>query len=328
MRGIPAAWTCVSRVRKKNLVQHGFSRTRGDDRSLAELARRQHGVVGRVQLLEAGWSKEEINWRIRSGRLHRVHAGVYLVGHQLITREGRWMAAVLASGPDAVLSHHSAAALWMIRPNSRTRIDVTVPHRSRSSELIRRHVSEVPEDERAVKQGIPVTSVPRTILDLAATEPLDAVENLLREMEYRELWDRLSLPHLVERYPGRRGVRKVRAALERLREDPPGRRRSKLEERFAPFLRRHHLPLPRFNDWIVLGDKRFQVDCHWPGTGQIIELDGWEGHRTRSAFREDRARDRALRVAGYSVTRLTWNQLDDEPEAVAADLRALLGVDR
>jgi len=234
------------------------------------------------------------------------------------------MAAVLASGPDAILSHWSAAALWKIRPNQRTRIDVTVPHRSRSSDLIRRHVSEIPLDERGVKKGIPVTSVPRTIFDLAATEDADVIQNLLREAEFLELWDRLSLWDLVERYPGRRGVGKMRAALERLKSEPPGRKRSKLEECFAPFLRRHHLPLPRFNDWIVLGSKRYQVDCHWPGTGQIVELDGWQGHRTRPAFREDRARDRALRVAGYSVTRLTWSQLDDEPEAIAADLRALL----
>lgn len=116
----------------------------------------------------------------------------------------------------------------------------------------------------------------------------------------------------------------MRTALERLEEEPPGPRRSPLEERFAPFLRTHRLPLPRFNDWILAGDKRYQVDCHWPGTGQIVELDGWEGHKTKSAFREDRARARRLHVAGYSVTRLTWNQLDDEPEAIAADLRALL----
>jgi very-short-patch-repair endonuclease len=154
------------------------------------------------------------------------------------------------------------------------------------------------------------------------------VENLLREMEFRELWGRVSLRDLIERYPGRRGVRKARLALERLEEEPSGRRRSPLEERFAPFLRRHRLPLPRFNDWIVLGEKRYQVDCHWPGTSQIVELDGWEGHRTRTAFREDRARDRALRVAGYSVTRLTWAQLNDEPEEVSADLRVLLGVGR
>ncbi|HET8815326.1 MAG TPA: DUF559 domain-containing protein [Solirubrobacterales bacterium] len=169
-----------------------------------------------------------------------------------------------------------------------------------------------------------MTTVPRTIFDLAAIEPTEVVENLLREMEFRELRDSLSLWDLVGRYPGKRGVRKVRMALERLKDEPAGRRRSPLEERFAPFLRRHRLPLPRFNDWILVGNKNFQVDCHWPGTNQIVELDGWEGHRTRTAFREDRARDRALSVAGSSVTRLTWNQLDDEPEAVAADLRALL----
>jgi len=235
------------------------------------------------------------------------------------------MAAVLASGPEAVLSHWSAAALWMIQPNSRSIIDVTTPHKSRTWEGIRRHHKALPADERTVEEGIPGTTVPRTIFDLAATASVDAVKGLLKESEFLQLSDRLSLPDLVERYPGRRGVRRVREVLEGIKDEPPGRKRSPLEERFAPFLRRHRLPLPRFNDWILLGDQRFQVDCHWPGTGQIVELDGWEGHRTRTAFREDRARDRRLRVAGYAVVRLTWNQLDDEPEAVAADLRALLG---
>ena len=234
------------------------------------------------------------------------------------------MAAVLASGPDAVLSHWSAAALWMIRPNSRSAIEVTSPRKSRSWDGIRRHHKALPADEITVEEGIPVTTVPRTIFDLAATEPEDTIRSMLREAEYRRLYDRLSLRDLVDRYPKRRGVRKVRAALERLKDEPAGRKRSPLEERFAPFLRRHRLPLPRFNDWILVGGKRYQVDCHWPGTHEIVELDGWEGHRTRTAFREDRTRDRILRVAGYSVTRITWNQLDDEPTAIAADLRALL----
>jgi hypothetical protein len=235
------------------------------------------------------------------------------------------MAAVLASGPEAALSHWSAAALWMIRPNSRSVIDVTIPHRSRSSKGIKRHVSRVPADERTIKEGVPVTSVPRTTFDLAATEDVDTVVAMLREAEYRELWDRLSLWDLLERYPGKRGSRKVRAALERIKEEPSGRKRSKLEERFSPFLRQWHLPLPRYNDWIVLpGGRRYQVDCHWPATNQIVELDGWQGHKGRVAFREDRARDRRLKVAGYSVTHLTWNQLDDEPAAIAADLRTLL----
>ena len=138
-----------------------------------------------------------------------------------------------------------------------------------------------------------MTTVPRTIFDLAATEPLDVVKALLREAEFRELHDRLSLWDLVERYPGRRGIRKVKAALEALKDEPLDERKSRFEERFAPFLRRHRLPRARFNHWILLGDKRFQVDCLWPGQRQIVELDGWEGHKTRTAFREDRARDRA-----------------------------------
>jgi very-short-patch-repair endonuclease len=309
----------------KNLVEQGNSRTRGDDLALARLARRQYGVAARWQLLSAGWSKEEIDWRIRTGRLHPLHAGVYAVGHRLIPKQGWMMAAILASEPEAVLSHRSAAALWELRGYSEGAVQVTMPRKSTSSKQIRRHFSLVPDDERTVHEGIPVTSAARTVLDLAATESMDAVEAMLREVEFRRRWGPLSLWDLVERYPGKRGVRKVRVALERVKEEPEGHRRSRLEERFAPFLRRFHLPQPRFNDWILLGSKRYQVDCHWPGTNQIVELDGWEGHSTRSAFRSDRGRDRRLRVAGYSVTRLTWNQLDDEPELIAADLRALLG---
>ncbi len=201
---------------------------------------------------------------------------------------------------------------------------MTVPHRSRSWATIRRHVVTLPADEQTVADGIPVTTVPRTILDLAGTTSIDRVESLIRQAEYLRLNDRLSLLDLVERYPGRRGVRRVRMALERIEALPAGRTRSRLEERFLPFLRRHRLPRPRLNDWIMVGEKRYQVDCHWIGTGQIVELDSWEGHGTRTAFREDRARDRVLRTAGYSVTRISWAQLDDEPEAVASDLRKLL----
>jgi very-short-patch-repair endonuclease len=224
-----------------------------------------------------------------------------------------------------LLSHHTAAALWGLHGYSGGAIHVTVPRKSTSSKRIRRHFSHVPPDERSVEEGIPVTSVHRTIFDLAGTASADDVVAMIREAEYLNRYDRLSLWDLLERYPAKRGSRKVRAALQRLGEQPPGRKRKGLEERFAPFLRRHRLPLPRFNDWIFLGDKRYCVDCHWPGANQIVELDGWQGHSTRSAFRSDRERDRRLRVAGYSVIRLTWAQLDDEPAQVAADLRVLLG---
>jgi very-short-patch-repair endonuclease len=311
----------------KTRTEAGFLRTRGDDSPISGLAGRQHGVVARRQLLEDGWSEDELDWRLRTGRLNRIQAGVYSLGpRQLLSRHGRWTAAVLAGGPGTVLSHWSAAALWKIRPNGRSRVDVTVAHRSRSSKAVHRHISEVPADERAVHEGIPVSSVHRTIFDLAAAASIDDVAAMIKEAEYLNRWDRLSLPDLLERYPGKRGSRKVRVALDRLMEEPPGRKRSRLEERFAPFLRRHRLPMPRFNDWIPLGPKRYQVDCHWPHLRLIVELDGWEGHSTRSAFQDDRARDRALHAAGFTVIHLTWNQMDDEPEEVAADLRALLAV--
>jgi len=238
------------------------------------------------------------------------------------------MAAVLASGPEARLSHHTAAALWGIRGYSGGVIRVTIPRKSTSTKRIHRHFSLVPEDERAVEEGIPVTSVHRTIFDLAAHVDSDEVVAMIKEAEYLNRWDRLSLPDLLERYPGKRGSRHLRFALERLEEEPAGRKRSRLEERFAPFLRRHRLPLPRFNAWILLGPKRYQVDCHWPHLRLIVEFDGWEGHSSRSAFQDDRARDRALKVAGFSVVHLTWSQLDVEPEEVASDLRQLLVGDR
>jgi len=310
----------------KTGAEHPFSRTRGDDQPISELARGQYGVVGRWQLMERGWTEGEIKWRIRTGRLHRLHAGVYAVGHNLIPKQGRWMAAVLASGSDTLLSHQTAAALWGLRGYSGGAIHVTLPRKSTPSKGIRRHFSLVPDDERTEQEGIPVTSVHRTILDLAVTASVDEVTAMIKEAEYRNFWDRLSLWDLLERYPKKRGSRNLRLVLGRITEEPTGRKRSPLEERFAAFLRRHHLPQARFNDWILLGSKRYRVDCHWPGTRQIVELDGWEGHGTRTAFREDRARDRALRVAGYSVTRLTWNQLDDEPEVIASDLRALFEI--
>lgn len=297
------------------------------DLFVAKLAERQHGVVARWQLLEHGLAEDAVDYRLAVGRLHVVFHGVYAVGHRVLTSQGRWMAAVLSSGPGAVLSYHSAAALWGIRDSGSGPVHVTVPHKSTSSKLIRRHRSALPEDETTVHRGIPVTIVPRTVLDLSAGSSIDRVENAIRQVEYRQLYDRLSLVDMVDRYPGRRGVRRLRAALARMERLPVGRVRSPLEERFLPFLRRHGLPRPRLNDWIIVGEKRFQVDCHWPGTGLVVELDSWEAHGTRSAFREDRARDRILRVAGYEVTRISSAQLDDEPEAIASDIERLLAVE-
>jgi very-short-patch-repair endonuclease len=255
-----------------------------------------------------------------------MHPGVYSVGHRVVSREARWMAAVLACGDGAVLSHRSAAALWGIRPVRRGPAEVTSARKSRSRDGIRRHFAVLPADEVTIERGIPVTSVPRTLFDLAATTTVDEVEHGLRESEYLRLHDRLSLSHLLERYPGRPGSPVVRQCIAR-RAEAPGRARSWLEEKFLPFLRRNGLPLPQLNSWIEVGGKSMQVDCFWPATKTIVELDGFAGHGTRIAFREDRARDRALRAAGYGVTRIALEQLDDESEEIAADLRTLLTLD-
>lgn len=234
------------------------------------------------------------------------------------------MAAVLAMGDGAVLSYRSAAALWGLRGYSGP-IDVTLASKSRHVPEIRRHSSRVlPPDEITVEDGIPVTSVPRTIFDCAAAGDLDLVENLIRQAERRERYDLLSLAQLLDRYPRRRGCRTVRRALKRIEESPAGATESPLEEKFLGFLRLYGLPIPRLNEWIDLGGRRYRVDCRWPGTREIVELDGWEAHGTRHAFRQDRERDRRLRVAGYGLTRLTWSQLEHEPAAIAADLRKLL----
>ena len=327
-----------------------FSQTREVDLGIAALATRQHGVVGRWQLLGLGLGEDGINTRQRAGRLNRLHAGVYAVGHRRVSSLGWYMAAVLASGPAAaggmstlgaqswaddatarrslppplaVLSHRSAAGLWGIRRPTDGPVHVTVRHKSRSSRRIKRHLASLPSDEITAHEGIPVTTIPRTIFDLAAAASPEEVEFAVREAEYRRLFDSLSLHDLLVRYPGRRGARRLRIALAHLAEKPSGRPASPLEEVFVPFLNRHRLPRPQLNAWIEAGGKRHRVDCLWPNR-QIVELDGWDGHGTRSAFRSDRARDRRLTAAGYRVTRLTWAQLEDEPEPVAADLRALV----
>jgi predicted transcriptional regulator of viral defense system len=213
----------------------GLEQTRALDARIGELAKRQHGVVARRQLLARGVGEEAIEVRLRTGRLHRLHRGVYAVGHRVLSREARWMAAVLAGGPGAVLSHRSAAALWGIRDPGSHAIEVTTPRKSRSRGTIHRHFTVLPADEMTTECGIPVTTVPRTLFDLAATSSADVVEHALRQSEYLRLHDRLSLPDLLDRYPGRRGSSTVKECLRRRAELPAGRARSWLELEFLPF---------------------------------------------------------------------------------------------
>lgn len=303
----------------------GRAQLRGADAAIGEVAGRQHGVVARAQLVALGLGRGSIDKRVALGRLLTLYPGVYAVGHRALTRHSRFMAAVLSCGPDAVLSHRSAAVLWRIRDDWGGAIEVTTRQKAHSRGPIRRHSSRLPADELTVEDGIPVTTVPRTVLDLAAVSPPEAVEAALRQAEYLRLSDPLSLPDLLARHPGRRGARAVRTALER-RGETAGRTRSRFEERFVAFLDRQDLPRPQFNAPLAAAGRDYVVDCLWPGARLIAELDGWEAHGIRSAFREDRARDRRLAVAGYRTTRITWDQLDDEAAVLAADLRDLLNI--
>jgi very-short-patch-repair endonuclease len=292
------------------------------DRRLAELARRQYGVVDRRQLGELGVGPKGVAERVRTGRLHRVHRGVYAVGHSQLRREAHWLAAVLAFGPGAVLSHRSAAALWELRSSAASAIDVTVPSQSgrRSRRGIRVHRSgRLTWSEVTVCDGIPVTTVARTLLDLADVLSAQALKRAIDEAEYRRLLDMASVIAVAEANPGRRGSHVLALAL-----DPPEPTRSELEQHFLSFCRRHRLPSPA----VATRIEGFEVDFSWPEAELIVETDGLAAHRTRRAMESDRHRDRRLLLAGYRTVRLTDRALGEEPDVVAADLRALLCSDQ
>jgi hypothetical protein len=224
------------------------------------------------------------------------------------------MAAVLAAGPDAVLSHRSAAALWGIL--SSERVEVTVPRVLRGPPGVTAHRSLLPADETTKLEGIRVTTVPRTLLDLASVVSPTHLERALNEAEVLRLTDPLSLADLVERHPHRHGIRVVRSVLGEARVVT----RSELEVRFRRFLRTSGVPAPALNVRL----EGIECDCVWHAQRLVVELDGRAAHDTAAAFERDRARDRMLYVAGWSVVRITWRQLRNEPERITADLKKLL----
>jgi very-short-patch-repair endonuclease len=290
------------------------------DGAIAELAERQYGVVTRRQLHELGFGRGAIELALARGRLHRVHAGVYAVGHTRLSVAGRRMAGVLAGGPGAVLSHATAAAHWGILPSAATVIDVMTPLNRRSRPGLRFHRSRLPPDEVTVHEGIPVTSITRTLFDLAAVVSLGQLGRAVREAEARRLWDRLSLRDLLARHLRSPGA----AAIRTLADADAYVTRSEFEERLWALLDAAALQRPLANVTVHLGERFIEVDFAWPHQRVVVELDGHATHGTRASFEEDRARDRALAAAGWRVIRLTWRQLRDEPEAVLRDLRAAL----
>jgi Protein of unknown function (DUF559)/Transcriptional regulator, AbiEi antitoxin len=291
------------------------------DRRLADLAARQHGVLSRAQLCALGVSGSAISRRVEAGRLHRVHRCVYAVGHPALGRDGRWMAAVLACGPRAVLSHAAAGALWQIRASDAELVDVTVAGsgRPRHAGLRIHRARTLRPDEVAIRRGIPVTSPARTILDLAPMLSERALERLLDRAELERVTDVRALDAIVRAKSGHRGCGPLRRVLA---EHTPGTTvtRSPLEERMLALCRAHGLPRPLVNH-DVAGK---EVDFVFAEARLLVEADSWRYHRSREAFERDRERDALFARAGYRVLRFTDRQMKREPATVAATIAALL----
>lgn len=280
---------------------------------VARLASEQHGTVSREQLLDAGVDRDWIKRAVRAGRLLPLHRGVYAVGHLALTPESHLMAALLACGPRAVLSHRSAAIEWtMLRPEPDAVIDVTITegHR-RPRPGIRLHHAPLAPDERGRRQNLAITGPLRTLLDLAAAED----RHLARAAEQAEL-GRLVSRAAIEGTRGP-GSARLKAAIG---DTAPTLTRSGAERRLLMLILKARLPRPETNVK-VNGD---EVDALWRPQRLIAEFDSWEFHRTKQAFERDRRRDAEHLAAGYRTLRLTWRQLTREPAAVAAQLGAAL----
>ena len=229
------------------------------------------------------------------------------------------MAAVLACGEGAVLSHRTAAAQWGLRRSSGARIDVTVSRTGRRLSGITIHrTRHLPPHHVTSLDGIPVTSVARTLLDLSAVVRPAELERAIEEAERLRIFDLTALNEVIEAGRGRHGRSTLMAAVQEATAPEPTR--EELEARFRTLCRAHGIPLPAVNTWV----EGFEVDACWQHERLIVELDGWEFHRTRAAFERDRRRDAVLQLAGYRVLRVSWRRLQDEPAEVANTVHTLL----
>jgi predicted transcriptional regulator of viral defense system len=293
----------------------------GDDEAIARLAANQQGRVARRQLIALGITHQTIVVRRRRGTLREVHRGVYAVGHAAPTREADWQAAVLATGPGCALSHLSAAELWRLIPYREGHVHVTVNAKRRRQSGIVAHRAGLHGDEVTAHNGIPVTTVPRTLLDLATYLGSTGLRRAIRQCEYLSLASLHEVGELLARYPNRRGRARLRRALEGV-QAAPGYTRSVLEEEFLSLVEEVGLPAPELNGVLVLAGKQIEVDCLWRTQRLAVELDGGQAHKTEFAFEEDRRRDRALIAAGFTPMRVTWTSLRSERSSLGRDLHA------
>ena len=291
------------------------------DAVIAEHAARQHGVVSRRQLVDAGLGRGALEHRLRIGWLHRMHRGVFAVGHPPLTREARWMGAVLACGEGAGLSHACATALWEMRPYAGSWVDVTIPTRDgrKPRDRIRLHRSSTfTTSDITSHRGIAVTTVPRTLLDVAAISTPPSLARTVERSEVLKLFDLRAIEQTLARHPHHPGAARLMRALELYRDDELTR--SELEVVFLALCDAHGIPRPLVNR--IVEDK--EVDFHWPEQRLVVETDGRGTHLTRAAFERDRARDARLVALGYRVLRFTELQVRLGEATVAATLRAVL----
>jgi len=290
------------------------------DRTIGGLAAAQYGLVTRAQLDNVGLGRGAIALRVRHGRLHRVHRGVYLVGHASSLSLARELAAVLAYGPTAVLSHRSAAWLWSLLPVRPEVVEVIVAGRERRPRVgVRPHLTRVLDArERTTKHGVPVTTPARTLLDLAAAASRRDLERAFEEALLRRLVEARALRCLIARRAPRQGTRRLRELLDQLAE--PALTRSEAERRLLELVRAGGLPAPRTNARL----HGLEVDMHWPRHRLVLEVDGFAYHSSPGAFERDRRRDAELAAAGVTVVRVTWRQIVTEPKALLARLAQAL----
>ena len=278
------------------------------DLAVQRLASKQHGVVSQTQLVALGLTPQAIYRRRLRGNLVALHRGVYAVGHIALTVRSRELAAVLACGPEAMLSHRSAAALWGLRRTSSPRIEVTAPRGRKPRDGIVVHRSRVlAEEDRALVDTIPITSVARTLVDLADMLQSSSLGNAVNEAELLGLFDLGTLERTLERVAPRRGRGRLARVLQDYRPQPQFTR-SAGERRLLRVCRDHGLPCPKANMWVA----GHEIDLYWPDARLAVELDGRAVHGTTRAFQDDRRRDRALAACGIQVARVTERDLDDE----------------
>jgi hypothetical protein len=295
------------------------NKERPDRHRLAEIATRQHGVVSIRQLEHLNFGRSTVTDELTAGRLHRLHRGVYAVGHERLSWHGHCLAAVLANSP-AVASHYSAAWLWGLLRNRPTgEFHVTGPNRRhRKAEFVVHH-AQLTSADRGLVEGIPVTSLARTQLDLAARCSRGQVEASLKRAEENDQLDLRALEAVLAGCGNHPGRGTLSAAIDIYRPDPTVTR-SSLERSFRALAKRAGLPAPAMN--FVVGG--YELDAYWADERFAVELDLFETHGTRAAFESDRVRQEELMLIGVEMVRITGPRLRREPEIVIERVRTLL----